>query len=100
MTIFVSALLIIAVAAVVALPLAGATGPEAGEAPDRGSERLEREKNAALLAIREAEFDRAMGKLSDDDYAHLRNFYEQRALAALNELRAGEKRSPDGSRDV
>jgi hypothetical protein len=50
---------------------------------DVDTERLEREKIVALTAIKEAELDHAMGKLSDDDYTSLRTIYEQRALDAM-----------------
>jgi hypothetical protein len=80
-------LLITTVAAAIAAPLLASVADVATEA-DPGVERLEREKNAALTAIREAQFDHAMGKLSEEDYAALRSFYERRALAALTELGA------------
>ena len=85
MTVFLGLLLILAVAASVASPLLarGASAmPEALPAAEQ-TELFEREKNVALLAIREAEFDLAMGKLSDEDYAALRGVYEERALGAL-----------------
>jgi hypothetical protein len=37
----------------------------------------------SLAALREIEFDRATGKLSDDDYAVLRERYANEALAAM-----------------
>jgi hypothetical protein len=37
----------------------------------------------AVVALREIEFDRATGKLSDGDYDELRTRYTQQALAAL-----------------
>ena len=48
--------------------------------------RLEKQRDLAYAAIKEAEFDFQMGKLSSDDYAALRRTYETRALAALAEL--------------
>ena len=45
------------------------------------------EGSSAIEALREVEFDRATGKLSDDDYAILRATYAPPALA---ELRARE----------
>lgn len=85
MTIVLSIGLIVAVAAVISLPFMRsarvADGPQ-----DVERERLEREKTAALVAIREAELDHAMGKLSDEDHTHLRSFYEQRAVAAMGAL--------------
>lgn len=44
---------------------------------------LERQKREAYAAIKEAEFDRRMGKLSDDDFAALTGRYRQQALAAI-----------------
>lgn len=86
MTMGLALLLIATIAAVIAAPLLAASGEVASAAGDPGVERLEREKNAALTAIREAQFDHAMGKLSEEDYASLRSFYEHRALAAITEL--------------
>jgi hypothetical protein len=37
----------------------------------------------AIVALREIEFDRATGKLSDADYADLKTCYTQRALDAM-----------------
>lgn len=78
--------MIVASAAVIARPLMTNASPTLDGAVDQAEELLEREKNAALLAIREADFDRAMGKLSDEDYNSLRKIYEQRALGAMNAL--------------
>ncbi|NUO37394.1 MAG: hypothetical protein HOQ17_14300 [Gemmatimonadaceae bacterium] len=50
----------------------------------------------AVVALREIEFDRATGKLSDADYDELRTRYTERALAAL---RAGAA-SPASSDDA
>jgi hypothetical protein len=41
----------------------------------------------ALLALKEIEFDRATGKLSDDDYDMLKERYGQEALSALDQDR-------------
>lgn len=41
---------------------------------------------SAIVALREIEFDRATGKLSESDYAELKAMYSSRAL---EELRAG-----------
>ncbi len=46
-------------------------------------EESESPKVQALLALKEIEFDRATGKLSDDDYEHLKARYAKRALAAI-----------------
>jgi NADH pyrophosphatase NudC (nudix superfamily) len=52
---------------------------------------LERQKREALAAIKEAEFDRAMGKLSDADFAQIAGRYRDQALAAMAALEAGAK---------
>lgn len=49
-------------------------------APDRN-----REKEMALLAIRELEFDYATGKISAEDYGPLRARYEARALEIMTQ---------------
>jgi hypothetical protein len=49
-------------------------------------ERWERQKKEAYAAIKEAEFDRQTGKLTEEDYDFLRNKYEARALEALTQL--------------
>jgi hypothetical protein len=49
-------------------------------------ERWRKQKEEALAAIKEAEFDLQMGKLSDDDYRHLRARLERQALEAMTVL--------------
>ncbi|NIN09946.1 MAG: hypothetical protein GTN62_00885 [Gemmatimonadales bacterium] len=51
------------------------TEPEESDSP----------KIQALLALKEIEFDRATGKLSDEDYAALKAKYAATALAAINQ---------------
>jgi hypothetical protein len=48
----------------------------------------------AIVALREIEFDRATGKLSDTDYAELKSRYTAQALAAM---RARGESGPDAS---
>lgn len=50
-------------------------------------EETESPKIRALLALREIEFDRATGKLSETDYASLKQQYARTALAAIEEER-------------
>ena len=45
--------------------------------------RSDRPADLAIAALREIEFDRATGKLSDADYATLRERYASQALAAM-----------------
>ena len=90
---YLAAVLIVAsVALFVAAPLGGGplatrrTGRDAAEA-----ERLEHERALAMQGLRELEFDREMGKLSEPDYAALHEGLMARALgasAALERLRA------------
>ena len=47
--------------------------------PEPGAE----ERSTAIDALREIEFDRATGKLSDTDYAELKSTYTQQALVEL-----------------
>ena len=57
-------------------------------------------KIQALLALREIEFDRATGKLSDDDYASLKAKYAALALEAMGSEEAqGSSAEPEGSAD-
>ncbi|MBU6365825.1 MAG: hypothetical protein KJT01_06400 [Gemmatimonadetes bacterium] len=49
---------------------------------------------SAVAALREIEFDRATGKLSDDDYADLKARYTRAALAELREADARSTRDP------
>jgi len=48
-------------------------------------------KIQALLALKEIEFDRATGKLSDEDYDALKQRYANVALAAIKAEDAGEE---------
>lgn len=53
--------------------------------------RGDRGGDLAIAALREVEFDRATGKLSDSDYATLRERYASQALATM---RAGDRSGP------
>ncbi|GBD31361.1 MAG: hypothetical protein KatS3mg081_1066 [Gemmatimonadales bacterium] len=63
-------------------------------AQDSGNEEdpLESEspKLRALVALREIEFDRATGKLAEEDYLRLKAKYEREALAAIEAEEAGQ----------
>jgi hypothetical protein len=58
---------------------------ELGELGRRTLEAAE-EKDRALAALKELEFDHRTGKLSDDDYRELVGGYRRRAAAALRSL--------------
>ena len=78
---------IAAVAVAIAAPLLWPHAVTASAPPgDPERYRLEKEKELAYAAIKEADFDLQMGKLSTEDHAALRDKYEARALAALASL--------------
>ncbi|MGB7212509.1 MAG: zinc ribbon domain-containing protein [Gemmatimonadales bacterium] len=72
--------------------------PAAGAAAFDDAPTLEEtRKGVALLALREIDFDRETGKLSDQDYERLKTAYTAEAVAAL---RAEEGRSARASDSV
>jgi hypothetical protein len=80
-------LLIGAVAAFVASPLFQiASDQESMTEPESQAARWEKQKADAYVAIKEADLDRQMGKLTDEDHQWLREKYEARALEALAQL--------------
>ncbi len=85
MTLLVSVLLIAAIATAIALPLYRGARDSVTEGLTAAGD-LERRKRVAMLAIRETEFDRAMGKLSEEDYHSLTATYESRALEAMEAM--------------
>jgi formate dehydrogenase maturation protein FdhE len=52
---------------------------------------LERQKLEAYAAIKEAEFDLRMGKLSEEDFCALEQKYRQQALAAIAALEESKR---------
>ena len=77
--------LILGAALVVAAPLFQSV-PEGPSLPPAEREALGRQKRQALAAIREAELDHRMGKLSDDDLQTMRARFEAQALEAMAAL--------------
>lgn len=77
--------------AVVALIIGPLT--RAGAAPAAGADEPDEledtPKGVALAALREIEFDRATGKLSDEDYQTLKDRYTGEALAILRSEETG-----------
>jgi hypothetical protein len=61
---------------------------------------LEREKMLALRAIKELEFDRAMGKLSEQDWADMSGRLRARAVRLMRRLDAGGGYREQIERDV
>ncbi|MDH4347561.1 MAG: zinc ribbon domain-containing protein [Gemmatimonadota bacterium] len=76
-------LLGLAVAALLIAPLLRSGGPAQLSGVDEPEDVEETRKGAALAALREIEFDRATGKLSDEDYHELNARYTERALEVL-----------------
>ncbi len=87
---------LLAVAAVwfVARPLlrGGGGGEDLLDAPDRARLALEEDRDRALAALKELEFDHRTGKISDEDYRELVGPLRRRAAEALRALepRAGQ----------
>lgn len=81
-----AALVGVALIVLVLTPLAGA-GPAAAAAPELDDfvepDEDESDKARAVAALREIEFDRETGKLSDEDYAELKSKYTRLALDAM-----------------
>lgn len=77
--------------AVVALIIGPLTGTRSIPAPelDEPEDLEETPKGLALSALREIEFDKATGKLSDEDYEALKSKYTAEALALLRAEKAG-----------
>lgn len=60
------------------------TGSVRGEEDPRGS--LEQAKEEIYAAIKEMDFDYAMGKISEEDYRELRSQYKAKAVEILREF--------------
>ena len=89
----------LAVLAVVLQPLLR-SAPRPESAPVDLLDPEETPRGIALAALREIEFDRATGKLSDEDYAALKSRYTEQALALIRaddnrEAAAGESAQAD-----
>ena len=75
-------------AAAVVLPFVrGESGENADDAESRLEELLER-KDVIYGALKELDFDRAAGKLSDPDFLRLEAQYRERAIGVLREIDA------------
>lgn len=62
--------------------------------PARATPRLN-EGESAVAALREIEFDRATGKLSDSDYAELKAKYTREAIQVMRHQQAASAGAPD-----
>jgi hypothetical protein len=78
-------------------PVFRPVAPAPGRAGDEGDDPDDdlSPQAVALRALKEIEFDRATGKLSDADYDGLKAQYTGMALAALREEQGGASREPE-----
>lgn len=85
----------LAALALVLEPLARPAAPTdrqpAGEDPFADPLESDSPKVRALVALREIEFDRATGKLSEEDYLRLKAKYEAAAIAAIEAEESGPR---------
>src|SRR5512138_3720125 len=66
----------------------------------RSRAALEREKTLVLRSIKELEFDRAMGKVAEDDFNEMVARLRARAIAIMKQLEAGTSYREMIERDV
>ena len=95
-------LFVVATAIALAWPLLSppSEASEAAGTPDPKA-RLQSEKDTVLAAIREADFDHEVGKLSAEDHRALRAELEERAVAALTAIdRSAIHPAPAGAAHV
>ena len=97
----VAAILIIAgVALFVAAPLGlGLIATRDKSAAELDLQRLEHERGLAVQGLKELEFDREMGKLSDSDYHALHDQLENRALTAMTSIERLRQKTQQKTRD-
>ena len=81
-------LLAVAALAFVLQPLLFDVSTAGARAPSRAPRAMQGGDEDAVAALREIEFDRATGKLSDADYAELKARYTARALEAMRAVGA------------
>jgi len=89
---FMLGLAVIAVASLVVVAPLFRPRTAAGAAEQTGErERWERQKRQALAAIKEADLDHRMGKLTEEDLAAMRLRFEAQALEAMAALEGGRR---------
>lgn len=97
MSFVISLILMVAAAAFVAAPFFAPSSATSDEDAQRAGkpeqDRLQRQKLDAYAAIKEAEFDYRMGKLSEADFEALREKYSAQAVEAIAALEAVRARS-------
>lgn len=82
-----AAIIVIGIIAFIAYPLFTTPRAETAETPD-ALDGLVAQRDAAYDAIRDLDFDFQLGKLSQSDYAALREKYKTRAALALQQIDA------------
>ncbi len=83
------------------LPLAGTVPDDAPETlGERSRAALEREKTLVLRSIKELEFDRGMGKVSERDFAEMSARLRARASRLMRQLDAGSLYREQIEKDV
>ena len=70
-------------------PLAGLGGDHGPTIGGRARAALERDKALTLRAIKELEFDKAMGKVSEADFVEMRDRLRVRAMRLMRQLEGG-----------
>jgi hypothetical protein len=100
LTVFAAALVGVAALRTVG-PLTGLIGPSAPQIlAGRTRAALEREKSLVLRSIKELEFDRAMGKVSEKDFVEMSGRLRARAAGLIRQLDAGTGYRDDIEREI
>jgi hypothetical protein len=81
-------------------PLVAANDDRTAVVGERTRATLERDKTLTLRAIKDLEFDRAMGKLSDDDFREMSSRLRARATRLFKQLDAGSSYRDQIERDL
>jgi hypothetical protein len=90
LTLLMGSVVLVGIAALLAVrPLVSPAEDRTPMVGERTRAALEREKLLALRAIKELEFDKAMGKLSDDDFREMAGRLRSRASRLIRQLDAG-----------
>ena len=81
-------------------PLTGVSDHSPALIGGRTKAALERDKALTLRAIKDLEFDRAMGKVSEADFVEMRDRLRARAVRLLRQLNGAEMYRPLIARDL
>jgi hypothetical protein len=90
LTVLMGSVVLVGIAALATLrPLVSAAEDRTLMVGERTRAALEREKQLALRAIKELEFDKAMGKVSEEDFKEMAGRLRARAARLIQQLDAG-----------